>query len=211
MAIGLLGYYGLTNALGDLAQRQIRDEAPDVAPFRVRDPNELLGQGAPGAPGDSPFDFTGWEAEDRAYWEALEIGGVFGRIVIPAMDLDVMVVKGADLASLRKGPGWITWTDLPGPTGRAGISGHRSTYSGPFQHLELLVEGETVDFYSPYRLYRYVVTNSVIVLPTAVEIVASTDEPTLALTACHPPWGNEFRIVAEADLVEVRRITEAEE
>jgi len=207
IALGLLAYYSLTSLLARRAQTELRDSVEDVPTFSEPAPEDLVV-----SPGSGPtLDWSDYEAEDLAYWEALPIGGVLGRIVIPELDLDTIVVKGAELPQLRKGPGWIAWTDLPGPTGRCGISAHRSTYSGPFQHLERLKKGQIVDFYSPYRLYRYRVTGTLIVDPTDVEVVASTEEPTLALTACHPPWASTYRIVAEADLIEVRRTADTDE
>ena len=67
-----------------------------------------------------------------------QTGGVFGRLVIERMELDTLVVKGHTRAVLKKGPGWIDYTDLPGPTGNAGISGHRTTYGAPFRRLDEL-------------------------------------------------------------------------
>lgn len=205
ISLGLLAYYSLTSLVARRAQNELRESVEDVPTFVEPAPEDLVKTPGPA------LDWTGYEEEDLAYWEALSLGDVFGRIVIPALDLDTMVVKGAELPQLRKGPGWITWTDLPGPTGRCGISAHRSTYSGPFQHLERLKKDDTVDLYSPYRRYRYRVTGTLIVAPTAVEVVDSTEQPSLALTACHPPWGNAYRMVVEADLIEVSRIADAVE
>ena len=204
IALGLVAYYSLTSLLATQAQTELRESVEDVPVFAEPAPEELV------EPAGPTLDWSGYEEEDLAYWQGLRLGGVLGRIVIPALGLDTMVVKGAELPQLRKGPGWIVWTDLPGPAGRCGISAHRSTYSGPFQHLERLKEGDTVDIYSPYRRYRYRVTDTLIVAPTDVEVVASTEEPTLALTACHPPWGSTYRMVVEADLIEVSRADNGE-
>lgn len=200
IALGLASYYGLTSFAASRAQADLRQSVRSIPAFAASDPNELLTGGA------GPMDWSAYADEDLAYWESLELGEPMGRIVIPALGLDTLVVKGADLPQLRKGPGWITWTDLPGPTGTCGISAHRSTYSGPFQHLERLKAGDTIDLYSPYRLYRYRVRETLIVRPNEVEVVASTERPTIALTACHPPWSSQFRMVVRGDLVEVRRV-----
>jgi len=95
--------------------------------------------------------------------------------VIPAIELDAMVVNGVRTADLRRGPGWIDWTDLPGPTGTCGISGHRTTYGAPFARIGELEPGDTIDVYSPYRRYRYTVTETLVVLPHQTEVVAPTD------------------------------------
>lgn len=200
VALGLVSYYFLTSIAARRAQTELREEVRSVQPFVATDPNELVSGTA------ASMDWSGYADEDLAYWESLKIGQPMARLVVPALGLDTLVIKGADLPQLRKGPGWIAWTDLPGPTGTCGISAHRSTYSGPFQHLERLQEGDIIDVYSPYRLYRYEVRRTLIVRPNQVEVVASTEQPTIALTACHPPWSSQFRMVVQGDLVEVRRL-----
>jgi LPXTG-site transpeptidase (sortase) family protein len=208
IALGLISYYALTELVGWLGQRDLREQATDVPTFTASAPEALLEQQE-----EPPvvLDFENWDAEDRAYWEGLEDGEPFGRLVIPAMELDVIVVKGATPTTLRQGPGWIGWTDLPGPTGTCGISGHRTTYGAPFRRLDEVTEGDTIDLFSPYRRYRYEVTASLVVLPSQVEVVASTEQPTLTLTACHPPYSAAYRLAVQADLVEVERITDTPE
>lgn len=209
IALGLLSYYTLTTLLTSLAQRELRDDNADILAFASEQPDVRLRPEPSGSASD--LDFTAWAEEDEAFWTALAEGDAFGRIVIDSLDLDVIVMKGVRPADLRRGPGWIDWSDLPGPTGTCGISGHRTTYGAPFGRIGELVEGDTIDLYSPYRRYRYEVTRTLIVRPNQVEVVAPTEAPSLTLTACHPPYSARFRIAVQADLVEVRRIDEAEE
>lgn len=203
LALGLVSYYGLTTLMGTLAQRALRDDAGPVGAYTSDAPDELF-------VGDSgsALDLEGWSEQDEAYWQTLEPGAVFARIVIPSIGLDTLVVNGVSTADLRRGPGWIDWTDLPGPTGTCGISGHRTTYGAPFARIGELEPGDTIDLYSPYRRYRYTVTGSLVVLPHQTEVVASTEHPTLTLTACHPPYSARYRLAVQGDLVEVQRIVE---
>lgn len=199
LAIGLLGYYAVTdvftigrqNALAATLPEQIAEAAPPQAPVHV-DPDEL--------------DFEGWEAEDQAYWDALGEGEPFGRIVAPAMGLDAIVVKGTSRSDLMKGPGWIDWSDVPGPTGNTGISGHRTTYGAPFRRIDRLEKGDVVTFFSPYRVYSYRVRKVFEVTPDRVDVVESTEQPTLTLTACHPPFSARLRLIAQSELVSVSRL-----
>jgi LPXTG-site transpeptidase (sortase) family protein len=198
VAVGLLAYQGLTDLNTVLDQRRLRDNA---APY--------LSSGAPGsllASGGPRMDLTGWASEDRAYWRRLPEGGAFARVVIPRISLDKVVVKGVGRADLREGPGWITWTDLPGPTGNCGISGHRTTYGAPFRNVDRLRAGDTIDLYSRWRRYRYVVQRVWTVLPSKSEVVATTPVPSLTLTACHPPYSARYRIVVRARLTSVSRL-----
>jgi LPXTG-site transpeptidase (sortase) family protein len=192
-AIGLLAYWGVTNAINGLDQSTLRTQLQRSAFGVVAD-------------GAIPYsmDFSGWETQDRPAWVALKEGRAFGRLVIPKMELDTVVVKGTAPQDLRKGPGWIVTTSLPGADGNVGISGHRTTYGHPFGRLAELVAGDTIDLYSPYRRYRYEVVRVFVVAPDRVDVVAYTKEPLLTLTACHPPFSARQRLIAQARLVDVR-------
>jgi LPXTG-site transpeptidase (sortase) family protein len=205
MALGLLSYYALTTLLAWASQEELRAENADVIAFVVDDPEVIETASGPA------LDFAGWPEEDQAFWSTLPEGEAFGRIVIAGIGVDTIVMKGVQPADLRRGPGWIDWSDLPGPTGTCGISGHRTTYGAPFRRIDELEPGDTIDLYSPYRRYRYEVTRTLVVTPDQVEVVASTEAPTLTLTACHPPFSARYRIAVQADLVEVRRIDTIEQ
>jgi len=203
LALGLLSYYGLTTLVSAQAQQTLVSASASVEVFVAPQPEALV----PVEVAEEPsWDFSGWEAEDWVYWESLAPGEVFARIVIPAMEVDTLVIKGVGTADLRKGPGWIDWSDLPGPTGTCGISGHRTTYGAPFRRLGELAPGDIVELYSPYRRYRYEVAETLVVWPYQVEVVASTVEPSLTLTACHPPYSARQRLAVRAMLVDVARI-----
>ncbi|MCE5204117.1 MAG: class E sortase [Coriobacteriales bacterium] len=202
LALGLVGYYGITSILAACGQSAVSREFERFGGIAENSPTRI--DVVPGA----VLDFTGWETEDRAYWQGLAPGAAFGRLVVPAMRLDVTVVKGVSVADLKKGPGWVTYTDLPGPSGNCGISGHRTTYGAPFRRLDALRPGDTIDLYSPYRRYRYVVDRTFSVTPDRSDVFDSTVRPTLTLTACHPPLSARYRLVVVASLDEVRRLAD---
>lgn len=197
MAIGLGAYYSLTDIAARFEQSAL-----------------LGGLGTAGAevpPGDfveyeDPFDMTGWEVQDRAYWDELSEGEVFGRLVIGRIGLDVVAVKGHSRSALKKGPGWIAYTDLPSDTGNVGIAGHRTTYGGPFRRINELRPGDTIDLYSPYRRYRYAVADASQVTPDRVDVMDSTIDPQLTLSACDPPYSARYRLIVVAELVDVSRM-----
>ncbi len=204
LALGLVSYYGLTTLMGGLAQRALEEGVSMVEAYAAEAPEALVDE--QGTPEATALDFTAWAEQDEAHWQSLEPGAVFGRLVIPEIALDTLVVNGVTTADLRRGPGWIDWTDLPGPTGTCGISGHRTTYGAPFARIGELEPGDIIDVYSPYRRYRYEVARSLVVLPHQIEVVESTDHPSLTLTACHPPYSARYRLAVQADLVEVQRV-----
>jgi LPXTG-site transpeptidase (sortase) family protein len=155
------------------------------------------------------LDFTGWEELDVAYWKALKTGGAFARLVVADAGVDDVAVKGAGTAQLAKAPGWIVQTDMPGPEGNCAISGHRVTHGHPFRNLDRVKVGATIDLYSPFRLYRYEVDRILRVTPDHVEVIAHTAVPHLTFTTCDPPGRAVKRLVVQARLVEVVRLSGA--
>lgn len=202
ITVGLLAYYGLTTVLGWLAQDTLRDTVSDVPTLTEPDPAVALES----SPTPVEPDFSAWESEDLAYWQDLPEGGVFGRIVIPAIGVDAMVVNSTTAAALRQGPGWMDWTSLPGPSGTCGIAGHRTTFGAPFRRVDELSPGDTIDLYSAFRRYRYSVLRTLVVLPSQTEVLHPEEQPSLVLSACHPPYSARYRIVIQAVLVEVQRV-----
>lgn len=196
IAVGLLGYYAITSLVTRAEQGTLRAEVPEqVYSERVTAEGPAL-------------DFEGWESQDAAYWKRLAEGKAFGRLVARDMGLDVVVVKGVSRSDLRRGPGWIDYTSLPGPSGTTGISGHRTTYGAPFRRLDRLQPGDTIRFYSPFRRYTYRVKRRFSVTPDRVDVVADAKTPMLTLTACDPPYSARLRLIVQADLVEVKRLAE---
>lgn len=202
MALGLVVYYALTDVAARLGQATLRNRLPVAG--AALPPGDFVDS-------DHDLDMSGWETQDRVYWDGLAQEGVFGRLVINRIGLDVIVVKGHSRNALKMGPGWIDYTDLPGSTGNVGIAGHRTTYGGPFRRLNELKLGDTIDMYSPYRRYRYAVSGSKSVTPDHTEVMDSTTEPQLTLSACDPPYSARFRLIVTGSLVEVSRMTTATE
>lgn len=202
MAVGLLAYYLITDIVGRLQQADLRDELVELGTVGSPSPDRLIADDD-----DDPASvWDGWEDDDGRYWANLAPGGVFARLIIERMELDAVVVRGVDTEALKRGPGWMPYTDVPGPTGNVGIAGHRTTYGAPFRRLDELVSGDTIYLYSPYRRYTYVVTEKLEVTPDRTEVVDSTEEPMLTLSACHPPYSARLRLIVHAELTEVHLI-----
>lgn len=195
-ALGLFGYYGITNIAANLDQQELRAEFDPALP-------PILDNGDEDRPA---IDFSDWRSLDAAYWQGQSEGDPFGRLVIDAIGLDQIVVKGHTRESLKRGPGWIDYTDLPGPTGNSGIAGHRTTFGSPFRRIDELRLGDTIELYSPYRVYVYEVTESFRVTPDRVDVMETREEPRLTLSACDPPYSARYRLIVHADLVSVTRL-----
>lgn len=139
----------------------------------------------------------------RAQRRRVEEGQAIGRIRIPAIDLDKVVVHGTEPDDLEKGPGLYPETSFPGLPGTTAIAGHRTTYGAPFRDIDDLERGDEVVVDMPYARITYEVERQEIVDPSATEVIRRVDHDRLVLTACHPLYSAAQRIVVYARLSEV--------
>jgi sortase A len=130
-------------------------------------------------------------------------GEAIGRLKIPDIDLDVVVVQGTDTATLQKGPGHYPETPFPGEGGTTAVAGHRTTYLAPFRHLDQLDPGDVIEIEMPYANFAYRVQSTRVVDDSAVNIIHKVGYERLVLTACHPLYSAAQRIAAFAKLREV--------
>ena len=142
-------------------------------------------------------------------------GEATGRIRIPAIGVDKIVVEGVALSDLKKGPGHYPGSPLPGQEGNAAIAGHRTTYGAPFNRIDELVAGDEIFVETVQGEFRYLVKEQLIVSPTQVEVLDDKGDNRLTLTACHPKYSARQRIVVVAELapeeVPLPRATRGEE
>jgi sortase A len=151
-----------------------------------------------------------------AFEQEVERGEAIGRIVIPRIDLNIVVVEGTDTASLRKGPGHYTLegtkpelrkqgdgSAFPGQGKTVGIAGHRTTYLAPFRRIDEIQPGDEITLQMPYATFRYEVQKHEIVEPSDVGIVENVGYDRLVLTACHPLYSAAQRYAQFARLTDV--------
>ncbi|NJC98255.1 MAG: hypothetical protein C3F07_18640 [Anaerolineales bacterium] len=122
------------------------------------------------------------------------------RIQIPAIDVDAPVVQGDGWEQLKKGVGQNVGSANPGQNGNVILSAHNDVYGEIFRYLDRLAPGDQVILYTQQRQYVYVVDRTAIVEPTAVEVMASTGNPTVTLISCYPYLVDDERIVVFARL-----------
>ncbi|HEX9682414.1 MAG TPA: sortase, partial [Acidimicrobiales bacterium] len=89
------------------------------------------------------------ELEEAYRRGTVEEGDSLTRIIIPALDVDVVVVEGVGASALRAGAGHYPKTALPCEVGNVAIAGHRTTYGRPFHNLDLLDPGDTIILKTP--------------------------------------------------------------
>lgn len=134
--------------------------------------------------------------------EAASHGEPFGLLSIPKIGLDeVAVYEGVDRETLQDGPGHMDGTPLPGQTGNAVISGHRTTYGRPFFDFDLLDIGDHVTVETSIGTHTYEIREIEVVLPTDVWVTDSRPGSWLTMTTCEPKFSARQRLVVFAEMV----------
>jgi sortase A len=129
-----------------------------------------------------------------------------GRLYIPKLDKEWVVVNGVRPQDIKYAPGHYPDTALPGAIGNFSVAGHRIRKI--FWRIDELEPGdvigvETRDFWYVYKVY-----GDEVVKPSAVEVVAAVPDkpgvqPTkalLTLTTCNPKFNNYQRLIVHAEL-----------
>ncbi|HET7585394.1 MAG TPA: class D sortase [Gemmatimonadaceae bacterium] len=159
----LLGYAGWTYASGRLANERAR------ATWNAREAHRaVMAVRASVGPENTPV--------------ALAPGSVVGRLWIPSIALDEIVVEGVDAPQLNVAPGHLPGSVLPGLPGNAVVSAHRDRH---FHHLDRVAVGDTVITEIPGRRTLWVVAERRVV-KAGEPAIPYTATPTLTLTTCWP-------------------------
>jgi sortase A len=152
----------------------------------------------------------------------------YGRLQIPAIDLDSPFIEGIRINTLDYGPGHWPGTAMPGQVGNVVVAGHRTSHNADFRRLDELQAGDQVIFDldanegferadgvpvsvpSPdvhTGRHVYVVHSVQIVPPDAMWVVTQDYRHSATLFACHPPGSVAERIVVFLDLVDPTTLT----
>jgi sortase A len=122
------------------------------------------------------------------------------RVQIPAISIDAPVVQGDGWEQLKKGIGQHIPSSNPGKQGNLVLSAHNDIFGEIFRDLDKLKPGDEVVVFTNERAYTYLVDDSQIVEPTAVEVLGPTKQATITLISCYPYMVDDQRIVVTARL-----------
>ncbi|MGW5556631.1 class E sortase [Micromonospora sp. NPDC003944] len=133
-------------------------------------------------------------------------GKPLAGLYIPKLDKNWVVVEGVTQDDIRFAPGHYPASALPGQVGNFSVAGHRNRAT--FWRLDELDDGDPIVVESKTDWYVYRVSQSRIVRPTQVEVVAPVPgEPNkkatkrmLTLTTCNPKFDNYQRLIIHAEL-----------
>ncbi len=130
-------------------------------------------------------------------------GQAVGRLRVPRLGLNMVVVDGTDEGSLKKGPGLDRRTYMPGEGQLVYIAGHRTTYLAPFAHIERMKAGDAVTLEVPYGTFRYRVFTHRIVSANELAVLHSHGREIVELQACHPRFFASQRYIVYARLMQI--------
>ncbi len=135
--------------------------------------------------------------------KGLQNGKSIGRIDIPSIGANYVVIQGTDEADLQRGPGHYPETALPGQGKTIGIAGHRTTYGAPFNQIDSIDVGDPIHLEMPYGDFTYAVTKTEIVDPSQTSVVDNVGREQLVLSACHPLYSAAKRYIVFAGLEKI--------
>jgi sortase A len=142
-------------------------------------------------------------AQAKRYRLASERGQAIGRLHVPRLGLNMVVVDGTDGDTLKKGPGRDRRTYMPGEGQLIYIAGHRTTYLAPFAHIERMKAGDSISLEVPYGIFRYRVFTHRIVTADDLTVLHSRGREIVELQACHPRFFASHRYIVFARLMQI--------
>jgi sortase A len=110
-------------------------------------------------------------------------GETFAKLTIPRLDTELYVVEGDGTADLRRGPGHLPGTAMPGDDGNCVIAGHRDTH---FRVLKDLKKGDDIILQTSRGQFLYRVEHMRVVPPTYTAPLRPTTDAELHLITCYP-------------------------
>lgn len=108
---------------------------------------------------------------------------VLGRIEVPRVGIEAVVVEGAEGPALQRAVGHITGTALPGEEGNVGLAAHRDTYFGALRYVQ---PGDVVRLVTPRGTHEYSVALTMVVEPSDSHVLETYRVPVVTLVTCYP-------------------------
>jgi sortase A len=113
----------------------------------------------------------------------LALGETVARLSIPRLNAQLYVVEGVDQNDLRRGPGHMPGTALPGGKGNCVVAGHRDTH---FRVLKNIQKGDEIVLETRTGLFLYRVKSTAIVTPQNTAAIQPSTGAVLHLITCYP-------------------------
>jgi len=128
---------------------------------------------------------------------------IIGRIKIPIINVDLLLVEGVNKKALKLGAGHMERTALPGEIGNCVIAGHRNyTFDQIFNRLNEVKLGDEIILEKGKKSYIYKVNDIKIVEPEDVSVLRQiADKKEITLITCHPIYTGTHRLIIRGEFV----------
>lgn len=198
LSLFIFGYAGYELFVTDVINSRIQTEAAEgIDEVFEQVPLPAVQEVAVAETPDSEERVVEFHSED-----APDEGAEFGVMRVPRIGLEVVVFSGVSTETLKKGPGHMPGTVLPGQPGNAVLSGHRTTYGRPFFDVDQLQPGDRIEIETAIGVHVYELREeSFVVAPTDVWVADPREGAWLTLTTCHPKFSARERLIVTAELV----------
>jgi len=113
----------------------------------------------------------------------IRAGDTVAKLSIPRLNTELYVVEGDDERELRRGPGHMSGTAMPGTRGNSVIAGHRDTH---FRVLKDIRKGDDIVVDTPNGEFLYRVRSTAIVSPEDTSSLQRSTTAELHLITCYP-------------------------
>lgn len=133
-----------------------------------------------------------------------ENGEILGRLKIPVIDVDMLLVEGVEDKNLSMGAGHFPSNPLPDQPGNCAIAGHRGYTFGTYLYrLDEVKIGDEIIVEYKDKEYKYEVYEILTVLPTDVSVLYKPKEDVsiVTLVTCTPVYNTTHRLIVHGKLI----------
>lgn len=181
----------------------------DVVRAEFASPNPPAGQEQVEVPDDLDAEQPDASASPEPEAATYVYGEAIGVVHLPTIGQERVIKEGTEADVINQGVlGHYPGTAAPGEIGNFALAGHRTTYGRPLWDLGEMSQGdpivvETRDNYHVYLLEELEVVDPgrwQVLAPTPGDPEAVPDEARMVLTACHPKFSAQERLIGHAVL-----------
>jgi sortase A len=113
----------------------------------------------------------------------IQPGSAVATLSVPRLGMTTVVLYGTDARTLRRGPGHVERTALPGEPGNSVIAGHRDTFFRPLRRMQV---GDRIVLESPRGQFEYRVSSLDVVKANDLSVLDQQGTDLLTLITCYP-------------------------
>lgn len=141
------------------------------------------------------------ENKEEVY-EQIESGDEIGKIIIPSLNIERIIVEGTDDAYIKHNIGHFEGTSMPGEEGNFAIAGHSNTiYNNVFNNIDKLNIGDEIVVIALNGEFKYKVRESFVVEPENTTVLNSfIGKKEITIVTCTN--GGKDRLIIKGNLME---------